>query len=194
MNLSKANRDFAPKWRYLGVAGDRTVGSDGAALTTIFDGATGKWAGSGYFTDRFDSDELVVAKAGSLTDSSEIADWSGVRKGPWVFVGRAASQSQRGMIEGLRICPREEAFDFSETEYFREGVGPLAYNFKHSASFSGSCFFSSCQTTKWVALVGSSLRASRTSPSGSWRECLAPGVSTWRTNPVTGRSRQRRPE
>ena len=158
VSLSKVNRDFAPKWRYLGVAGDRIVGSDGAALTTIFDGITGKWAGSGYFTDRFDSDELVVAKTSSLTDSSEIADWPGVRKGPWVFVSRAASQSQCEMIAGLRICPREEAFDFSETEYYREGVGPLAYNFRHSASFSGGSFFSSYQTAEWVALVGSSLR------------------------------------
>jgi len=158
VSLPKENRDFAPRWRYLGADGNRIVGSNGSTLTTIFDGATGKWAGSGYFTERFESDELLVAAKGSLSSSYEIADWPGVKQGPWVYVGRAASQSQCEMIEGLRICPREETFDFSESEYYRAGIGPVAYRFSHSASFSGGSFFSSYQTTEWVALVGSSLR------------------------------------
>ena len=158
VGLPDESRDFAPRWLYLGAADDRIFVSNGTDLTVLFDGVSGKWAGSGYFTDRFDEDELVVARKGRLDQSFEIAGWSGVNPGPWEFVGRAASQSQCETIEGLRICPREESFSFTESEYYRSGVGPVAYRFHNTASFSGGGFFSSFETTEWVALVASSLR------------------------------------
>ncbi len=164
VTVKDAKRDFAPRWRYLGISGNQIVGSNGTSLTTLFDAGTGKWAGSGYFTERFDSDELVTARTGNLTGSYEIADWEGVLGGSWVFVGRAASQSQCEVIEGLRICPNEDTFSFTESEYYRAGIGPLAYNFKNSMSFSGGGFFSSYDTTEWVALIASSLRGDVPAP------------------------------
>ncbi|MFC1935871.1 hypothetical protein ACFLX9_03855 [Chloroflexota bacterium] len=127
-------------------------------LTVIFDGQLGKWAGSGYFTSRFNADELIEAKPSNITQDAAIADWPGVRTGPAISIGRASSQSQCEIIEGLRICPREETFDVSEREMYRGGIGPVAYFFQSSASFSGGGFFSSYQTTENVGLVASSMR------------------------------------
>ncbi len=158
MALSGETRDFAPRWRYLGVSANRILGSNGSALQVLFDGQLGKWAGSGYFTDRFNSDELIEASASSISPDSAIADWPGVEPGAAISIGGASSQSQCERIEGLRICPREETFSSSERELYRGGIGPVAYYFQSSASFSGGGFFSSYQTTENLALVASSLR------------------------------------
>lgn len=62
------------------------------------------------------------------------------------------------MIEGRRICPNDQSFSQSETQYYRAGVGPLGYTYRYSASFSGGGFFSSSSTEETVMLVASSLR------------------------------------
>ena len=156
--LPDVTRDFAPRWGYLAVSDSRIHGSLGSGLTVIFDGQLGKWAGSGYFTDRFSADELIEANPGSITQDVAIADWPGVLTGPAIAIGRASSQSQCEIIAGIRVCPREEAFNVSEREMYRESVGPVAYLFQSSASFSGGGFSSSFQTTENVGLVASSLR------------------------------------
>ncbi len=160
---------FAPPWRYIAVQDNRILGSrNGSSLAVLFDGQSGVWAGSGFFETRFDSDELSEAKAGSLTERDPIAGWPGVQFGPAVVVGRAGSQSQCEVIEGRRICPREEAYSFSEREYYRPGVGAVGYYYQLSASFSGGGFFSSSQFEENVALVASSLRGdSSSAPSAS---------------------------
>jgi hypothetical protein len=149
-------RSFAPPWSYMGVDGDRIVVSNGNTLVTLFDGGLGKWAGSGFFNARFDDDELVTAQSGSMSGSSEIADWPGVQSGSWQFVGRADSQSACEVIAKYRICPNEDTFSFSENEYYRAGIGPVGYSFQNSQSFNG--LESSFSTTEWVALTASSLR------------------------------------
>lgn len=158
VNLSNARRDFAPRWRYLGIADDRIVVSNGSGLTTLFDAKTGKWAGSGYFTDRFNSSELVNARRGNVPDLGEILGWDAARIGPVEAVTRANKQDVCEMIAGVQVCPRQEAYSFTEGEYYLAGIGPLAYALRNSASFSGGGFSSSYQTTESVALVGSSLR------------------------------------
>ncbi len=156
--MSGETRDFGPRWRYLGVDTDRIVVSDGSSLKTLFDARLGKWAGGGFFTNRFDSDALVEAVDVRIWESSDIADWPGVRTGLAVKVGHASSQSQCEVIAGIRVCPREESFNISEAEYYRAGIGPVGYSFSSAASFSGGGFFSSYQTIEKLALVGSSLR------------------------------------
>ena len=156
--LPGVTRDFAPRWRYLAVSDNRILGSSGSALTVLFDGLLGKWAGSGYFTDRFNANELIEARTSSISQNEAIADWPGVKTGTAIAIGRASSQSQCEVIEGLRICPREETFSSSERELYRGGIGPVAYFFQFSTSFSGGNFFSSYQTTENVGLVASSLR------------------------------------
>ncbi|MCZ6789043.1 MAG: hypothetical protein O7D33_03720 [Chloroflexi bacterium] len=148
------SRDFAPRWRYIGIEGDRIVVSDGSSLRTLFDARLGRWAGSGFFTNRFASDKLVEAVAGQIPESS---NWPGTRAGPVAMVRRASSQSQCETIAGIRICG-EESFNISEVESYRAGIGPVAYNFGSTASFSGGGFSSSHQTTETLALVSSSLR------------------------------------
>lgn len=156
--LADANRDFAPRWRYLAVSGNRILGSQGPAYTVIFDGQTGKWAGSGFFTERFNADELIEATPSTITQDDAFAGWPGVRTGPAINIGRASSQGLCETIAGERICPREETFDVKEREVYRGGVGPVGYFFDATFTFSGGGFFSSVQTTEAVGLVTSSLR------------------------------------
>ena len=61
------------------------------------------------------------------------------------------------MFDGRILCPSEEKFDYTETEYYRPGIGPFGYMFNYSASFSGGGFTSSFQTRERVALIASSL-------------------------------------
>lgn len=153
-----APRDFAPRWRYMGVDGNRIVVSSGATLTTLFDGDTGVWAGSGYFTDRFEADELVEADDNEIVASGGFSDFPGFRAGSAARVGRASGQSLCELIAGERICPREEAFNASENEHYRAGIGPLAYAFDFSFSFTGGGFATSVSTKERLALVATSLR------------------------------------
>jgi len=137
VSITGENRDFGPRWSYLGVDGDRIVISNGGSLTTLFDAASGKWAGSGYLTTRFNSNELVTAQTGSLFGGMEIADWPGVAQGPWEFVDRSDSQSACEIIAGERICPNEDTFSFTENEFYRPGIGPVAYQFQNTVTFDG---------------------------------------------------------
>ena len=149
----------APPWRYLAVNDNKILGSgDGSSLVVLFDAQTGVWAGSGFFKTRFDSDELSKAGPGAIFEQEATASWSGFRTGPAFVVGRADSQSQCEVIEGRRICPREESYSFTENEWFRPGIGAVAYHYRSSSSFSGGGFFSSYSTEENVALVASSLR------------------------------------
>ena len=99
----------------------RILGSrSGSSLVVLFDGQTGAWAGSGFFETRFDPGELSTARPGTIADDEEIAGWAGVVAGPAIVVGRAASQSECEIIEGRRICPRQESYSFAEREWYRE--------------------------------------------------------------------------
>ena len=150
---------FAPPWRYLALENSRILGSrNGSSLVVLFDGQTGAWAGSGFFETRFDPGELSTARPGTIADDEEIAGWAGVVAGPAIVVGRAASQSECEIIEGRRICPRQESYSFAEREWYRAGVGAVGYHFKSSSSYSGGGFFSSYSSEENVALMASSLR------------------------------------
>ena len=149
----------APPWRYIAVDNMKILGSeDGSSLVVLFDGQIGAWAGSGFFDTRFDPDELSMASHGSITESDAIAGWPGVHAGPAIVVGRADSQSECEIIEGRRICPRQEAHSFTEREWHRPGVGAVGYHYRSSSSFSGGGFSSSHTSEENVALVASSLR------------------------------------
>lgn len=148
--------DLAPDWKFIGVADTRLLASDGFSLTTIFDALDGEWTGSGFFS-RFGDRETHVARPTSIGTQS-FAEWGGVRSGPAISVVRSDSESMCEVIEGRRICPRDQAFSVAETQYYREGVGPFGYNHRFSASFSGGGFFSSNATEETVALVASSFR------------------------------------
>ena len=165
--LANESRDFAPRWRHLGLEGDRILVSSGTRLTTLFDARNGFWAGSGFFSDRFESNELVQASRTQVREDFATTSWPGFRAGTAAAVGSAAQQSRCEQIAGLNICPREEAFSARENEYYREGVGALAYSFDFTASFSGGGFFSSSTTKERLGLVATSLRGDAAPPAGS---------------------------
>ena len=153
-------RSFVLNWAYIGVLDNRIVATDGygdTPLVTLFDGRTGKWAGSGFFTDRFSSSDLFVARSVAFGATNELASWAGLQSGPLHSVTAAASQGKCETIEGRQICPREESFSYNESEYYRPGVGPVAYLYSSTASFSGGGFSSSYQTEERVSLTASSL-------------------------------------
>jgi len=149
----------SPPWRYIAVHDMKILASkDGSHFVVLFDGQTGVWAGSGFFDTRFEDKELSSASQGFITESDVIAEWDGVHIGSAIVVGRADSQSECEIIAGLRICPRQESYSFTEREWFRPGVGAVGYNYRISSSFSGGGFFSSHTSEENVALVASSLR------------------------------------
>ena len=149
----------APPWRYLAVSDNKILGSsDGSSLVVLFDAQTGVWAGSGFFKTRFESDELAKASPGNIFEQETTASWSGFRTGPAFVVGRADSQSECETIAGYRICPRQESYSFTENEWFRPGIGAVAYRYQSSSSYSGGGFFSSYSSEENVGLVASSFR------------------------------------
>ena len=148
--------NFAPNWKYLGTDGPLLVASsDGFSVTTIFDATDGEWVGGGFFS-RFQGSETHVANLTSV-GTQEFASWVGVESGPAFSVVRSDSESMCEVIEGRRICPRDDSFSISETQYYRDEVGPFGYNYRASASFSGGGFFSSNASEETVALTASSL-------------------------------------
>ncbi len=166
---STTNRTFVPEWDYLGVDGHRLVATNASGrspLVTLFDAQTGVWAGSGFFAGRFPDDVLVGASPGSLTGSHEFASWDGVQTGPWHYVSAADSGGECSLFDGRILCPSEEKFDYTETEYYRPGIGPFGYMFNYSMSFSGGGFSSSFQTGERVALVASSFMGDETGDFG----------------------------
>ena len=115
-----------------------------------------KWAGSSFFSGRFQNELLVEAIPGELTSSNVFASWPGVETGPWHFVRTADSQGKCETIEGRQICPQEESFDYNETEYFRPGIDPFGHQYSFAASFSGGGFTTSFAVEERVALIASS--------------------------------------
>jgi hypothetical protein len=159
--LSQAgeDRDFAPRSEYLSFSNGRLQGSsDGVRLVALFDSIAGIWAGSGSFADRFQGNELVSARAWTITPESATAQWPNAVQGPALVVGRADSQSQCRVIEGRRICPSEQSYNITEQELYHADLGPVGYHYNSSHSSSGGGFFTSFATTETVGLVASSLR------------------------------------
>ena len=155
--------DFAPAWKFIGVDGPRMLGSNGSSIVSIFDALDGEWSGGGFFS-RFGSNETHAASATSISTAQPFAAWNGFRTGPAITVVRSDSQSLCEIIEGRRICPNDSSFSISETQYYRNEVGPLGYSYRFSASFSGGNFFSSNSSEEHVALVRSSLRGDVATP------------------------------
>jgi hypothetical protein len=150
--------ELAPKWSHIGMNGSRMVASHGSSLVTIFDASTGEWTGGGFF-GRFDTaDEEHVGSASAISVTDPFGEWPGVETGPAIAVVRSDSQSLCEIIEGRRICPNDQSFSINERQFYRDGVGPYAYTYSRSASFSGGGFFSSNSVSEAAAVIASSLQ------------------------------------
>jgi hypothetical protein len=137
---------YGPRWSYLAVDDNLIfVSEDGDSLTVLFDGQEGRWPGSGFFTTRFETEHLYEGQA----------------QGSDVVVQASTQGGEGGCVfyrSVGRVCSSGEDFDYTATETYRQGVGPVAYSYRYSfSSGSGSNSFS-LSTTESVSLVRSSLR------------------------------------
>lgn len=148
--------DLGTNWKFIGSSGTQIVASDGFSVVTIFDALDGEWVGGGFFS-RFSNSETHATSL-STVQSQPFASWPGVQGGSLISVVRSDSETLCEIIEGRRICPRDESFSISESQFYQNGVGPMGYSYRLSASFSGGGFFSSSSSEETVALVASSLR------------------------------------
>lgn len=140
---------FVPRWQYLGMDGDRLLGSaTGSTVEVIFDADTGYWAGGGFFAP-VPEDALVVAEP-SRIDNAYLSESA-------IAVGRSTSQQQCEVIAGQRLCG-DEAFDREEFEFYQAGIGPVGYRYMNAYSSSGGGFSSGSSEEYDVGLVASSLR------------------------------------
>ena len=134
---------FAPRWSYLAVADNLIlVSNDGFSFIVLFDGQEGKWPGSGFFTTNFKSKDLYE---GTLAGRNVVVSASS-RSGGCVYYRSVG-----------KVCPGGEAIDFTATETYRQGVGPVAYSYRYSYSTGTGSTYLSLSKTQTVSLVGSSL-------------------------------------
>ena len=142
--------DYAPGWSYLASEEHRIHGStDGVTLQLLFDGDLDEWNGGGFFATV--SSETVVQANPAMIDN-EFIQTSGIA------VSRSASQSMCEVIEGVgTVCPNDTAFTFNESEFYKRGIGPVAYRQSSSAEFSGGGFGSFSSTTRNLGLGSTSL-------------------------------------
>lgn len=144
--------EFTPRWRYIAMDQNQILGSaDGITFTIIFNAETGVWPGSGFFTE-FDSGSLFSADLGQIENE--------FIQGPALVTGLVQGESNCeyfGDIGLGTICGSEDPFSITTFEYYQQGIGPIGYSHRSSASFSGGGFASSHSVEEYIGLVASSL-------------------------------------
>jgi len=142
------NDDFAPRWKYLAVSGNKILGSeDGATLKTVFDAMNGSWTGGGFFLT-FSSNTLVTAQSGTINND--------YISGSAIQVGHSDSQTQCEYIAGVTICG-DDSYDYDMYEYYKENIGPVGYYYYHVYENCGGGYCSGATWKKNIGLVASSL-------------------------------------
>jgi hypothetical protein len=149
LQISGDNSPFPINWRYLASQDNKILASsDGTALHTIFDGATGQWQGGGFFTGG--SNAVVTATATALT---------------YDYIGTTAynisfsdfNGSSGGIyFPGIGYIPGGHDFSgITVSEYFKPGIGPVGYYYSSYSSVAGD----HDSTTEDVGVVETSLTA-----------------------------------
>jgi len=144
-SVDEGGFDFAPRWRYLALSGNRLLGSvDGATLQVIFDAQDGTWNGGGFFCEF--SEEVEYSAAEGEVDNDYVS-------GPALQVGRSVGQPFCEFVVGYLICPYDESYDIWQYEYYRPEVGPVGYYCYVGVSYSGAGYFSAHTYTRNAGLV-----------------------------------------
>lgn len=147
--LDPGDFDFTPRWQYVALVDNQVLGStDGQALEIVFDAMNGTWSGGGFWAEY--STQGTVSAAASTIDNEFITTDA-------ISVGRSAGQDFCETIAGYTICPNDQAYTFSEAEYFKAGIGPVGYHSYVGYSFSGGGFYDSFSHERTVGLVASSV-------------------------------------
>jgi hypothetical protein len=137
---------YGPRWSYRAVDDNLIlVSEDGVSLTVLFDGQEGRWPGIRFFTIRFEAEDLYEGQA----QGSEVVVSASTRGGE----GGCVSYRSVG-----RVCSSGEKFDYTATETYRQGVGPVAYSYRYSYSTGSGSSSLSLSTQESVSLVRSSLQ------------------------------------
>lgn len=158
--------NFAPRWTHIGIQNGSIVGStNGLTLQTIYNAQTPTALSAGFFIT-FGATENVTPSSGTFT-----AEYNTLTA---VLASHSSSSGGCETFFTIQICS-DSSTSFSETEYYKDGVGPIGYRMDISFSSSGGGVFSSTQIRRRVEVVGTSFTPAdsaviRPAP---WRE-LAP--------------------
>jgi hypothetical protein len=143
------DRDFTPRWRYLGSADNRLFASgDGEHLITLFDAETGHWPGSGFFAV---FDPRVIFTASTVT-------WNEHIRGPILAIEPLAAADSCELFEGVgQACASKDAYASRAVEYYREGVGPVGYSYVSGEVSDTASVPTSRHIEEHIVLAASSL-------------------------------------
>jgi hypothetical protein len=140
--------NFAPRWTHMGIRNGSLVGSaNGSTLQTIYNAETPTAVSAGFFIT-FGATENVTPSNGTFT-----AEYNTLAA---VLAGHSSSSGGCETFFTIQICS-DSSTSFSETEYYKDGVGPIGYRMDISFSSSGGGVFSSTQIRRRVEIVGTSL-------------------------------------
>jgi hypothetical protein len=120
--------DFRPAWTFVGLSGQRWVGSsDGLTLTTLYDPQLP--AGTTGFFLEVPATRRVAARSGVLEGSYN--RYSGV------ILRDATSDGGCQLVLSVPICS-DTSTSFSQLEYLKDGLGPTGYSLRIGYSTGGS--------------------------------------------------------
>jgi N-acetylneuraminic acid mutarotase len=142
--------DMGPRWQYIAIDNDILWGSqDGQALHRIYDGSTGNWTGGGFFVEFADA-ETISPSAGTFDGSYNNLSA--------ITISHETTSGGCETILGHTICS-DTSTSFTEKEYMKEGIGPLAYTLAISYSSSGGGFYTSTQINRTIELIDTNYTA-----------------------------------
>lgn len=141
--------EFKPPWAFLGLSGQRWVGSsDGTTLTTLYDPALPS-STTGFFID-VPNGRSVSAQAATFKGSYNQYDG--------IALNDASSDGGCQLVLSFLICS-DTATSFSRREYLKDGIGPVGMTQRLGYSTGGSAP-QVIDSSLTLELTGTSLSAS----------------------------------
>lgn len=149
--VDSSGNSFAPRWSHMAISDNTVLASlDGSTFVTIFDAFDGKWVGGGFFTDFGDN---PIASVSTSVNNDFINTTA-------FAAGRDLSVSSCQYYPGVgTICTGDVSYTIIENEYYKPGMGPIAYNYSLSYSDSGGGFTTWTNQSRELGLVSTSFIA-----------------------------------
>ncbi|CAN5192383.1 hypothetical protein BH10PSE17_BH10PSE17_18790 [soil metagenome] len=136
-----------PKWIFLAIAGQKWLAStDGQNLTTLYDPTTASGS-AGFFMD------LPAARAVKVAAKRFAGDYNQYDA---LAFSDGATDGGCTLILSVQVCSQTST-SFGRSEYLLDGIGPVAYSYSSSVSFSGSTPGVATNSTR-IELIGTSLK------------------------------------
>ena len=139
---------YSPSWKYLASSDNQILGSsDGTTLQVVFDGKDGTWKGGGFFTS---FDPALANTPSSTSVNNEYIATSAYG------VGASSGAGHSMYVDGTDIPPSDTSYSITETEYYKAGMGPIAFWFSSTMTFGDG---STYKNTENSGLIATSLTA-----------------------------------